>query len=93
MFGSDVGGESIYVDSREPKYMAEWGGMSPRDILQSATTTPAKVIGLEGEIGEISPGFAADIIAVRHDPTNEPIDLADVVFVMGRGRVFRPDDE
>lgn len=93
MFGSDVGGESIYVDNREPQYMAKWGGMSPRDILQSATTTPAKVIGLEGEIGEISPGFAADIIAVRHDPTNEPIDLADVVFVMGRGRVFRPDDE
>lgn len=93
MFGSDVGGEAIYADSREPQYMAEWGGMSPRDILRSATTTPAEVIGLGGEIGEIEPGFAADIIAVRHDPTNEAIDLADVIFVMGRGRVFLTDDE
>jgi imidazolonepropionase-like amidohydrolase len=93
MFGSDVAGEAIYADSREPQYMAEWGGMSPRGILQSATTTPAKVMGLGSEIGEINPGYAADIIAVRHDPTNQPIDLADIVFVMGRGRVFLSPDE
>lgn len=88
MYGSDVGGEALYLDSLEPQYMAEWGGMSPRDILQSATTIPAKVLGLEGEIGEIRPGFSADLIAVQGDPTNEPIDLASVVFVMGSGRVF-----
>lgn len=88
MYGSDVYGEAVAKDTKEPQHMAEWGGMSPREILESATVIPANVMGLESEIGQIQQGFSADIIAVGHDPTEQPIDLADVVFVMGNGSIF-----
>lgn len=88
MFGSDVAGERFQKDMNEPQYMAEWGGMSPRQILESATVIPAGVIGLTDDVGQIGKGFSADIIAVGHDPTERAIDLANVVFVMGKGRTF-----
>lgn len=61
-------------------------------ILESATVIPANIIGLSDEIGQIEPGFSADIIAVGHDPTERAIDLRNVAFVMGKGKVFVEPD-
>lgn len=36
-------------------------GLSLADIMKAVTTTPAKIMGLEGEIGTLAPGAAADV--------------------------------
>jgi 5-methylthioadenosine/S-adenosylhomocysteine deaminase len=39
----------------------------PREILDMATVTAARVLGLEGRAGRIAPGMLADVVLVRRD--------------------------
>lgn len=39
------------------------------DILRAATTTAARLIGREGELGVVAPGAEADLLVVDGDPT------------------------
>lgn len=68
--------------------MVELGGMTPAETITSATTTAAKLLDLENEIGRIAPGYSADIIAVSGDPLANVRALEKVDFVMVRGRVI-----
>jgi dihydroorotase len=40
-------------------------GASLRDVAAACTTTPARLLGLEGEIGTLAPGACADIAVFR----------------------------
>ena len=41
----------------------------PRDVaLASITSTPAKLLGLDGRLGTIAPGRDADLVALSGDP-------------------------
>ena len=64
-------------------------GLSPTDALRSAMTVPARVLGLEDEIGRIQPGFAADVIAVEGNPLENIRVMEDVRFVMRAGKVVK----
>jgi hypothetical protein len=65
-------------------------GVSPIDALRCATSTNAQVIGKPDTIGRIAPGYVADLLIVRGDPTRDIRDIANVVAVVHRGRVFDP---
>jgi imidazolonepropionase-like amidohydrolase len=67
------------------------GGQSEMDAIVSATSRGAAALGMAGEIGTIAPGFAADLIAVRGDPTKDIAALREVMFVMKGGRAYRRD--
>jgi len=62
---------------------------TPVELLRSATSASAAALGLGDETGRVAPGFAADLVAVRSDPTIDPTTLLDPVFVMARGRIVR----
>jgi imidazolonepropionase-like amidohydrolase len=47
------------------------------------------MLGMTGQIGIITPGGYADIIAVEGDPLNDVNALGKVVFVMKDGHVYR----
>ncbi len=64
-------------------------GMTPTQAIQSATSLTADLLGWEDRVGEISPGFYADIIAVDGDPLQEISELEDVDFVMKGGVVYK----
>ena len=89
VFGTDVGGfpwtEPI---AQEFKRMAEFG-MSPAEAIRSATSSPAEMLGMAGELGVIAPGAYADVIAVPGDPLADLGELGRVSFVMKDGRVFK----
>jgi len=48
--------------------VAQAGGMSYRDALEAITSTAAKVTGLDGRIGSITPGKDADLLIFGGDP-------------------------
>lgn len=54
--------------------------------LTAITSTAAAAIGLADRKGRLDPGFDADVLAVRGDPTTDPGALLDVVGVWRAGR-------
>ncbi len=87
-FGTDAGVFKHGENAREFVYMVE-AGMPAVEAIQSATITPAKILNMEEKIGQIAPGFFADIIAVKEDPTRNIETLKEVEFVMKEGQVFK----
>ena len=90
--GSDAGVFTHGENVRELELMSEYG-MKNADVIRSATSVTARVLGMGGLIGRIAPGLRADIIAVEGDPILTVSALRRVRFVMKDGLVFRNDAE
>jgi imidazolonepropionase-like amidohydrolase len=88
LFGTDAGVFKHGENAREFEYMTE-AGMPVMEAIISATITPAIVLNMENESGQIASGFYADIIAVNEDPTKNVSTLKEVVFVMKEGKVYK----
>jgi imidazolonepropionase-like amidohydrolase len=43
-------------------------GFSPADVLTAATRTPARLLGLEEELGTVEVGKTADFVLLRKNP-------------------------
>uniref|UniRef100_UPI0013DB5592 amidohydrolase family protein n=1 Tax=Sandarakinorhabdus rubra TaxID=2672568 RepID=UPI0013DB5592 len=86
-FGTDAGVFAHGRNGEEAADMVAYGGMSPREVLVSATSGAAELLGLAAEIGTLEPGKSADIIATDGDPTADANQLAQVKWVMARGQV------
>jgi len=89
-FGTDSGVCRFGTNAREFSLMVE-NGMTPMQAIQAATTADADLLGVSAQLGSITPGKLADIIAVRGDPLREVRLLEDVRFVMKEGRVYKED--
>jgi imidazolonepropionase-like amidohydrolase len=89
VFGTDIGGipwsEPI---AQEFPHMVELG-MSPMEAIKSATSRAAEMLDMQGQIGVITPGAYADIVALSGDPLSDIKILENVQFVMKDGKVFR----
>ncbi len=86
--GSDVGPFPHGTQAREFELMVQYG-MTPVATLQADLLHGAKLLGWEGQIGELKPGYFADVIAVPGDPTQDISVLKRVSFVMKGGVVYR----
>jgi imidazolonepropionase-like amidohydrolase len=64
-------------------------GMTPMQAIQAATRVGAEALGIESEIGQIAPGFSADVVAVTADPLADIQALEAVEFVMKQGVVYK----
>jgi imidazolonepropionase-like amidohydrolase len=61
-------------------------GMSPAQVLISATSRNAKILHLTDR-GEVKPGLLADLVAVEGDPTKDVSAVEHVRLVMKGGEV------
>jgi len=64
-------------------------GQSPMAALVSANQVAADAIGMADRLGQIAPGFEADIIALDGDPLTDLTAVRRVVFVMRGGVVYK----
>ena len=85
VLGTDANHALLY---REVEYAVELGA-DTLTALRGVTTNAAKICRREEEIGQISAGLHADLIAVDGDPLENVSALRKVDFVMKNGEVFR----
>ncbi len=90
-FGTDL------LGSMHARQSTEFGlrlpAMKPVEILCSATSVAAELIGQSGKLGVIAPGAAADLLVVAGDPTKDlaPLQAPEkgLLAVMKGGRFYR----
>jgi imidazolonepropionase-like amidohydrolase len=64
-------------------------GMSPLAVLQADLLNGAKLLGWDGQIGALEPGYLADVITVPGDPMQDIGVMQNVGFVMKGGVVYK----
>jgi len=87
-FGTDAGVFPHGENAKEFGFMVETG-WSPMFSIQSATITNAKLLDMENQLGQISAGFIADIVATDEDPTQNIHTTENVSFVMKEGKIYK----
>jgi imidazolonepropionase-like amidohydrolase len=86
--GSDVGPFPHGTQGREFELMVKYG-MTPLASIQAGTLNGAKLLGWQGQIGDLKTGYLADIVAVPGNPLEDISALTKVSFVMKGGTVYK----
>jgi imidazolonepropionase-like amidohydrolase len=79
-----VPGHSLY---REIELYVQ-AGFTPMEALQSATIVPARVMGLDKELGTVEVGKRADLIVVDGNPLDCIHDIRKVESVITNGTLY-----
>ena len=87
-FGTDAGVYPHGDNARQFYFMVKYG-MTTAQAIRAATSSAADLIGRANDVGTISPGKFADIIAVDADPLADVRALEHVSFVMKGGVVYK----
>jgi imidazolonepropionase-like amidohydrolase len=91
VYGTDLLGDMHYRQLTEFALRAQV--QPPADILRSATTTAAELLGMAGRIGTIAPGAAADLLVVDGNPLDDVTVLTKpddaLRLIMHGGRVHK----
>ena len=86
--GTDTGVHRHQDAPKQLAYMVQYG-MTPMQALQAATRVGAEALGIEAEVGQIAPGYSADLVAVTTDPLKDIHAMDAVEFVMKQGVVYK----
>jgi len=91
VFGTDATAGAHGRNFEELIVRVDEAGQNPMDAIISATSLAARAIGMEDELGQIAPGYIADLVAVEGNPAINIEALRNVRFVMRDGIVYRND--
>jgi imidazolonepropionase-like amidohydrolase len=86
--GSDVGPFPHGTQAREFELMVKYG-MQPLTAIQAGTLNGAKLLGWQGQLGALRPGYFADVVAVPGNPLTDITVLQKVTFVIKGGIVYK----
>ena len=87
-FGTDAGVYPHGLNARQFKYMVRYG-MTPMQAIQAATVTSADLLGWSKDVGALSAGHYADMVAVAADPLKDVSALEHIDHVMKGGELIR----
>jgi imidazolonepropionase-like amidohydrolase len=87
-YGTDVGALPHGTSAVDFAKMVEYG-MKPADAVRSATIINAELMQLDSELGSVTVGKLADLVAVKGNPLANVGTLSDVTFVMKDGVVYK----
>jgi imidazolonepropionase-like amidohydrolase len=63
-------------------------GLRPMEALLSATSVPARAMGLQSEVGTIQPGRWADLVVLDANPLTDISNIRRVRWVVTRGQAY-----
>ncbi len=87
--GTDATSDIHGRNGEEFQYMVEILGATPMDAITIGTMNAATLLGVEQELGSVTVGKLADLVAVKGDPTADARLLARAAFVMKGGAVVK----
>jgi imidazolonepropionase-like amidohydrolase len=87
-FGTDTG-VSAHGDNAGEFALLIKAGLTPLEAIQAATVNAADHLQISATAGSLTPGHAADLIAVEGDPLKDVTVLQKVGFVMKEGTVYK----
>ena len=87
-FGTDAGVFPHGLGARQFAYMVRYG-MTPLQAIQSATTVAAEFLGWGKDVGSLTPGHWADMIALSGNPLADIAELERVQHVIKGGVLVR----
>jgi imidazolonepropionase-like amidohydrolase len=93
MVGSGADGATFVHGSQalEFEWLAKRANMGSVRAIQAGTIVNAEVMGWQRDIGSVTKGKFADLVAVSGDPIADITELQRVRFVMKSGKVIRND--
>ncbi|HEY7445014.1 MAG TPA: amidohydrolase family protein [Vicinamibacterales bacterium] len=91
MVGSGADGSTLPhgTQASEFEWLAKRAGMGSVRAIQAGTIVNAQVMGWQDQIGSITTGKFADLVAVSGDPIADITELQRVKFVMKGGKLIR----
>jgi imidazolonepropionase-like amidohydrolase len=87
--GTDAGVIPHGTNAHEFVLMVEWGGMSNMDSIVAGTLNAAKLLGWDKNLGSLTVGKWADIVAVSGNPIEDIHNMQNTVFVMKNGVIYK----
>ncbi|MDB5974082.1 MAG: amidohydrolase family protein [Nevskia sp.] len=87
-FGTDAGVYPHGDNAQEFAYMVQ-AGIPAIETIRAATVNAAELLKHADTLGQLAPGYAADLIAVKGDPLQDVKILQHVEFVMKAGTVYK----
>lgn len=85
-FGTDAGVYPHGDNAKQFKYMVRYG-MTPMQAIQAATVNAAALLNWSKDVGALTPGHYADMVAVEGDPLKDITVLEHVKAVIKGGEV------
>jgi imidazolonepropionase-like amidohydrolase len=95
VMGTDAGnigtlhGPAVF---REMAMMVQ-AGLTPLEVLRSATANGARALGMEDQVGAIAPGRLADLVVLDADPLEDIGNSSRIRLVVKGGAVVVEDAE
>ena len=91
LFGSGVDGTFFVHGTQAIEFekLVKLGGMTTTRAIQSGTIANAVMMGWQKDVGSVTAGKFADLVAVSGDPLADITELQRVRFVMKGGKVIR----
>ncbi|HTV56912.1 MAG TPA: amidohydrolase family protein [Terriglobia bacterium] len=86
--GSDVGPFPHGTQAEEYVLLVRYG-LTPLRAIQAGTLAGAQLLGASDYLGQLTPGYSADVIGVPGDPLRDISVLRRVQFVMKAGKIYR----
>jgi imidazolonepropionase-like amidohydrolase len=86
--GSDVGPFPHGTQAKEFELMVQYG-MTPVAVLQADYLNGARILMMQDRVGQLKPGFYADVVAVPGNPLDDITAVERVSFVMKGGVVVK----
>jgi imidazolonepropionase-like amidohydrolase len=80
--------DGVPVAVHELLLMAD-AGLTPLQALQSVSVSAARLLGIDSFVGQVRPGYAADLIAVDANPLADLSALRSISLVMQAGARIR----
>ena len=87
--GTDAGVGQHGANGHEFTLMVEWGGLTPMESITAGTMSGAKLLGWDKQLGSLTAGKFADIVAVPGNPVETIGSMRKVSFVMKDGVVYK----